>query len=146
MMIDRRTPSNPVLRVLVLTPLGPNGRGGIDRLMDSIAVEVRTNPINGLQLDFLTTRGKGAITAPLVFATTLLRLALVLWTGRFDVVHINLASYGSAFRKMILAHLCRSFDVPYVIHLHGAHFHKFWASSSPPLRKRIDAIFAISEG
>lgn len=135
------------LRVLVLTPFGPNGPGGIDRLWDKVYAELARHPVDGLSVRSLTTRGPYPgrtgtyLIGGLYFAVALCAATASLLFGRVDVVHINLASDGSTVRKLRLAALARFFGVPYVIHLHGAEFHQFWGRSSPRMARAIRHMF-----
>ena len=62
--------------------------------------------------------------------------------GKLDLVHINLASDGSTYRKLQIAALARRLGVPYVLHLHGADYAEFWTDDRPWLNRRIRAMFA----
>lgn len=130
------------LNVLVVTPLGPRGRGGIDRLMDAIGDELAASPVPDLECRFVTSRGDGALIAspPRMLGC----MAAMVWlraTGRLDVLHVNMASHGSTWRKMALIRLSRWLGVPYVVHLHGPEFHDYWRSRSPTARRRIADAF-----
>ena len=54
------------------------------------------------------------------------------------MVHINVASKGSVYRKALLAAVARQLGVPYVVHLHSGAFDKFWQSAGP----RLDGLIA----
>jgi glycosyltransferase involved in cell wall biosynthesis len=132
---------NTPLRVTVLTPLGEGGQGGIDRLMDSLRPELGGQAGGPVVADFVATRGFSLWVMPLAFVRALL---VVLWrglAGRHDVVHVNLASYGSTWRKLALVAVARMTRTPYMIHLHGGLFDKFAASRGPALRRAIRWMF-----
>jgi glycosyltransferase involved in cell wall biosynthesis len=128
------------LRVLVVTPLGQGGAGGIDRVVDQLrtADAEREN----LALDFATSRGTNVVASLYNLPLTALRIATGALSGRLDVVHLNLSSNASAYRKLMLGLVCRLFGVPYVIHLHGSRFHKLWAGLSRPSKGAVDSFFA----
>jgi glycosyltransferase involved in cell wall biosynthesis len=132
------------LRVLVVTPLGKGGMGGIDRIMDDIRPRVASPTTDGVVVDFIASRGQGSIAlAPLHMAATLARLgAARLGIGRVDVVHINLSSHGSALRKLAIAKAAHWLGLPYIIHLHGSGFRKYWDAAPAPLALRIRQMFA----
>ena len=115
------------LRIVVLTPLGKEGKGGIDRIMDSVRKRY-SGKFNGLvRIQFVTTRGKGSlIWMPLFFAFAVIMLLYLKLVGKVDLVHINLSSHGSVRRKTKLAIVCSSLNIPYVIHLHGSRFRQYW--------------------
>jgi glycosyltransferase involved in cell wall biosynthesis len=115
------------LHVLVATPAGGVGQGGIDRVMASLGEAVSGQRRSDLHLRFGATRGEGHIVFSLwhmlVFVVRMLVLRL---SGRLDLVHLNLASSGSTWRKLVLAAWARLLGVPYTLHLHGAEYHQFW--------------------
>lgn len=120
------------IRVLIATPLGEGGRGGIDRIMDELRAADARAPSGEVKMDFVVTRGQGSI---LLSPFHLLRAVAAL-AARPDVLHINLSSHGSTWRKIILARAARLFGVPYVIHLHGSRFRQFW-EGAPALPGRL---------
>jgi glycosyltransferase involved in cell wall biosynthesis len=132
------------IRVLAV---GPSAKGGIKRLLDAVRTELAEHPLADIRLLSLTTRADvpgrlgGAVAAPCIFATALVRAIALLASGRVDVVHVNLASYGSTYRKLVIAACAAMFGVPYVIHLHGGNFRNFWSSCGAWLARRIDAMF-----
>ena len=54
-----------------------------------------------------------------------------------DVLHLHMATVGSALRKVILSEAARWRGLPYVIHLHGATFDAFADSLTPIRRSRL---------
>jgi glycosyltransferase involved in cell wall biosynthesis len=126
--------------VLVATPLGRGGRGGIDRLMDGLRAALDPDVdgdghLGRWQVRFGTTRGQGSIwTSPVYLAAFLVRLAGRKALGRVDLVHINLSSDGSTRRKAIVGKVARVLGVPYVIHLHGSRFRTFYDGASPQVQ------------
>jgi glycosyltransferase involved in cell wall biosynthesis len=125
--------------ILVATPLGEGGNGGIDRLMDAVRTELADHVRDGVFVRFAVTRGQGSI----VFAPwALVRVLTIIATRRPDLVHINLSSFGSTYRKLAVAGCCRLFGVPYVLHLHGSIYRRFWDNSSPLLARAITTMFA----
>jgi glycosyltransferase involved in cell wall biosynthesis len=135
------------LRVLIATPFGARQRGGIDRLVDVIVDELRNDLDGGILVSRLVTRGTGNLAwAPFVFAGAVIRFCAAAWRGEADLLHINLAAGGSAYRKAFLARLARHFGVPYVVHLHGSRFDRFWPSLGAGLRRTFMPFFDDSEG
>jgi glycosyltransferase involved in cell wall biosynthesis len=129
-------------RVLVVTPLGEGGQGGIDRLMDEIRQFFAHNPTPNINVHFETTRGQGSILAsPFLVLKLLLRLSLKLMGKGPDVLHINLSSHGSTLRKLVIARMARFLNIPYIIHLHGSGFREYWNGASPFLSDKIKSMF-----
>jgi glycosyltransferase involved in cell wall biosynthesis len=132
-------PNTGRARVWVLTPRGLGGVGGVDRLMDSLRPLMAGR--DGLKVQFLTTRGDNRGLSPFVTLWALMRLATASMMGRCDLIHVNLGSDGSCYRKLALLAVPRLFNVPYVVHLHGSAFETFWSTASPPVRQTIDRLF-----
>ncbi len=109
------------LRVLCVTPSGPEGRGGIDRLFRYLR-EARVLTLErGLALRFFAARGAAERRVWFwLFPWRVLRFAAVLARWRPDVVHLNFATGGSLPRKLVLAWLAkRWFGRAVVIQFHG---------------------------
>lgn len=129
--------------VLVVTPLGQGGMGGIDRIMDDVRARTDDLALDGVTARFVASRGQGSIAlAPFHTAA----VAAVLLGARLglgpDVAHINLSSHGSALRKIAIAAAARTAGVPYVIHLHGSGFREYWNSAPTPVAKLVREMFA----
>jgi glycosyltransferase involved in cell wall biosynthesis len=133
------------LRVLVATPHGLGGRGGIDRMNDMAIEVISTSPELNVTAERLVTRGRGSlIFAPMVFALALTRLWLAARRGKVDVLHICLSLKGSAYRKALVARVARHCGVPYVVHLHGGGFEYFWLTAGARVRRAVDRLFLES--
>ncbi len=127
------------LHVIVATPCGECGPGGIDRLADAITSGLALRKDLNVQITRLRTRGSGSLLfCPFVLSWGLARLCAASWLGRASVVHINVASKGSVYRKALVAAVARLLGVPYVVHLHSGAFDEFWQSAGP----RLDALIA----
>lgn len=128
----------PLRRVLIVTPLGEGGAGGIDRMMDALRPRGGDFAAEGFALTFCASRGAGPLAlAPLHLARTLARVA----GPGADLVHINLSSHGSAWRKLGVAATARRFGRPYVVHLHGSRFAEYFDAAGPGLRALIVRLF-----
>jgi glycosyltransferase involved in cell wall biosynthesis len=128
------------LSVVVVTPLGEGGQGGIDRMMDAIRREFREHPRVNVDLQFVTSRGTNIYLSPLVLVWALLRIIWIhAWQG-IDVIHINLAANASAYRKFAVASIASALRIPYIIHLHSGEFGSFWESCNGLTRCRIEAL------
>ena len=129
----------PPLRVVVLTPRGRGGTGGVDRLMDSLRPRLGRHA--DMRVRFLTTRGRRRGLSPIVTLYALAWLGTACLLRRVDVVHVNLGADGGCYRKMALLALPRLFRTPYVLHLHASGFEIFWRSARTVARARIDGLF-----
>ena len=135
------------ITVLVATPLGKGGMGGIDRLMDQLRVRVDEAREDGVELRFGVTRGKGHIAlSPFYLVGFFL---LIFWqkiSGRIDLLHLNVASNGSFKRKSLIAGFARFLQIPYVVHLHGGLFREFYSNSSEGRQSDIRKLFERAAG
>lgn len=127
--------------VLVLTPLGRGGQGGIDRLMDEVRRRCEAAAPD-LEVRFLTTRGQGHILlSPFYCAAAALALVRYRLTRGRCLCHVNLASMGSTLRKLFLTRLATRLGHATVIHLHGALFHEYHRGVGAFQRAEIDRMF-----
>lgn len=134
------------LQVVVFTPLGAGGQGGVDRMMDELRGALRIERFANTKSNFITTRGPGSILfSPAFLALAIVRLLLLRLLGRVDVVHINLSAHGSTYRKLILARISRICRLPYTLHLHSGQFDHFWDSRKGILKNEIDRMFRKSQ-
>jgi glycosyltransferase involved in cell wall biosynthesis len=119
----------PPIRVLIATPLGIGGMGGIDRLTDVILAELERRPGLRVCARRLITRGPLLISSPLVFTRAIWQLWVAGRRGEVDLIHIHLSKQGSSVRKAVLARVARRLKIPYVVHPHadGRVFGRFWS-------------------
>jgi glycosyltransferase involved in cell wall biosynthesis len=137
----QRAPMTKVLNVLVATPVAATGQGGIDRVMATLKGELERDP-RGTAATFAATRGAGSLAlSPLHMARFVGKMLAMRARGQLDLVHINLASNGSTYRKLLIAATARALGVPYVLHLHGADYRTFWSDKRPWLSSRIREMF-----
>lgn len=133
------------LNVILATPYGEGGQGGIDRLADAITSAIAPRKDLNVRIRRLRTRGGGSLLfCPAIFLWGLATLCVASWLRRADVVHINVASNGSVYRKALLAALVRRLGIPYVVHLHSGAFDRFWQTAGPQLNRVIAALLRNS--
>lgn len=109
------------LRVLCVTPTGPDGRGGIDRLFRYLRGAAGAAFREDLNIDYFAARGPDSGAAwILAFPWRIVLFTATLARWRPDIVHLNFATGGSLVRKLVLARIARGlFGIPVVIHFHG---------------------------
>ena len=139
---DKST-DHDVLRVMVATPLGQFGRGGIDRLTDLIVESIEQRKDLDVEVERLVTRGEKRWW-PVVYVRALIKIGIAMVRRDVDLLHIQLAWGGSIYRKLMIAALARYFGVPYVVHLHGGRFGHSWESAGKYLVGKIDRLFMES--
>lgn len=136
---DEATAFRP-LRVIVLTP-GVGGLGGISRMMDNVGEELGTRRDAAVSASFVSTRGDISVLKPLIFLHAILRVTFACVARRCDVLHVNVASSGSTFRKLVLGTIADACRIPYILHLHGAEYREFWTSRGRLAGAVIDRFF-----
>lgn len=128
----------PTTNVLVATPLGLGGHGGIDRLMDAVRGEVKDGRIGDCRVRFGATRGAlGLALSPLYLTAFLCRMAALKAAGRVDLLHVNLSSHGSTTRKLLVCRVARMLAIPYVVHLHGSRYRAYFDRARPATQAAI---------
>jgi glycosyltransferase involved in cell wall biosynthesis len=119
----------------------PGGRGGINAVADYLVQGWRAGD-SGMQVRVVETRGPslGWTFAYLPFA--MLRLLVDGLLGRVALVHLNVASSGSTWRKLIMYGCARLVSVPVVVHLHGGGYRDFLAGLAGWQRGLVRRMFA----
>ncbi|PLP55793.1 glycosyltransferase family 1 protein [Mesorhizobium loti] len=127
---------NRKVHVLVATPEGVLGQGGIDRIMAALRKELERQERVDVDARFLPSRGSGPVALSFFYMSGFcLRMATARLAGRADVIHINVSDFGSTYRKVVIAKCARLLGIPYVLHLHGAQYPTFW-SDAPSFKNR----------
>lgn len=119
--ISRNSNANcaKVLRILVVTPVGLEGRGGIDRLNFYLSGWLKQNPAT-VEFTYLGSRGQWLGPFWLIhFFVALFKFTFLLTTRKFDVVHVHVSTDGSALRKVVFGRIARWLATPFLIHYHG---------------------------
>src|SRR5262245_50543000 len=84
--------SQKPLRMLIATPRGKEGEGGVDRLNDSIIQYVKQRPELNVRIAYLVTRGRlGLFVAQFIFGYALIRFVFLATFGCIDLLHIHLS-------------------------------------------------------
>lgn len=73
------------------------------------------------------------------------RIFLALLVGKVDIVHVHMAERGSTFRKGIVVHICKLFNIPVVIQLHAGPFMDWYLGISIRKQNFIKKIFKKSD-
>lgn len=121
----------------------PSAGGGMIEVQNALlrrAPELDTE----LKMQFLATSGRAG-NSQFIFFSGLARLIVFCFSKSIDLVHINMASRGSAIRKSIISKVLSFFGVPYILHVHSGEFSIFY-SQQPKIIKHIikNAIFSAS--
>lgn len=124
---------------------GLESAGGIGRVI-GYTLDVWKTDYPDMDVKLYDPRGAGSI---LFFPMHLFLSLLEIWrdarAGRLDLLHVNLASYGSTLRKVLIVALASALRVPVVLHLHGALFHVFYAKLPLPLKWIVRRMFAKAQ-
>lgn len=121
---------NKKVHVLIATPEGVLGQGGIDRIMAALRRELERQERVDIDARFLPSRGSGPVALSFFYMCGFcLRMMIARLGGHADVVHINVSDFGSTYRKLVIAKCAWLLGIPYVLHLHGAQYPTFWSES-----------------
>lgn len=92
----------------------------------------------GVEMNFLPTYIEASsIKKITLFAQAYKNIKKTIRTDKTDVVHIHMSYKGSFYRKYLIHKLCKKYDVPDVIHLHGSEFQKWYNESNSRTKKKI---------
>lgn len=127
--------------VCILCPGGLEHAGGIGRAMFYLIRQWSSDPA-ALPVQVIDTRGAGPlILAPLFLMLAVLRIVGLAATRRIALLHVNIASRGSAVRKFVIVLLCLVLRIRFVMHLHGAKFDQFYANLPWPAQNIVRWMF-----
>jgi glycosyltransferase involved in cell wall biosynthesis len=128
--------------IYMLSPGRGATAGGIGRFVADLATNLPAMDPS-LRLRLVDTRGSGSILmSPLYLACALASVANAKLRRRVSLLHLNLASNGSAARKVVVAAFACCLRIPFIIHLHGGGFDVFYRSMPGAVRAVIRWMFA----
>lgn len=125
----------PPCREVIMVGTSLDVRGGI-------AAVVRGYRNGGLfdrfRITYITTHREGSAAGKIFAALgAYARLCSALATGSAPLIHIHLASRASFWRKSVVCALAALWRRPYVLHLHGGDFSKFYDEECGGFAKAI---------
>lgn len=118
---------------------GLREKGGVVSVINGIVDSKLSFKYNLRNIE--TTKSKGKMLSFLKSIINFIRMKRIY---DIKIVHIHMASYGSFYRKSIMAILASMFKIPIVIHVHGACFNIFYNSLNKCLKKYCNYIFKLS--
>jgi glycosyltransferase involved in cell wall biosynthesis len=126
------TPTPPL--VLVVGP-APGQSGGISSVMSYLESEFDREKFEVRFLDTLKSGRWSTVcrTVGAVFEAKVTRRSLI--------VHLNVSTRGSTYRKWIMSRICAFFRVPYLVHLHGSKYRTFYAGASRVVQVAVISLF-----
>ncbi|KEZ52197.1 glycosyltransferase family 4 protein [Metabacillus indicus] len=74
------------------------------------------------------------------FLSGLVQLCFRLMFRKIDIVHIHMSYKGSFYRKSVIILLCKLFNKPVIVHVHGSTFKDFYNNLNPSLKKYVKFI------
>lgn len=118
-------------RVYIISPGGTLARGGMGRMVAHLTNRLISD--RALAITTLDTYGRrvnhahAMVAMPFHFFWAAARLLLACLTRRIALAHVQMAAYGSVYRKSVLMLICRAFRVPVILHIHGGDLDRFCA-------------------
>lgn len=116
--------------------IGPHGKGGMTSVINNI---FKSNLNNKYKLLMLITQYDHL--NPIQTIKTYIKLKKLLAKKEVDLVHIHMASNGSYFRKVFFIKLCDRYNVPIIIHVHGAYFKEFYEELNTNEKEKMKVNF-----
>jgi glycosyltransferase involved in cell wall biosynthesis len=116
-------------RVYIIAPGGALARGGMgrmaahltDRLAADRALAIATIDTYGRRVN----EAKAQYLMPFFFFRAVMQLFVACAARRIALAHVQMAAYGSVYRKSVMMLICRVFRVPVVLHIHGGDLDRF---------------------
>lgn len=125
----------PYSTVVVVGP-SPGQAGGISSVMSYLEAETKDD--ESLRVVFLNTLRNERWSFPAFFRVVCQAAWIIMRSkaaARGLVFHLNVSTGGSTLRKWFISALCRATATPYVVHLHGSKYKRFYSESSPAVRR-----------
>src|ERR1700675_2148432 len=116
-------------KVYIVAPGGPLARGGMGGMVAHLTDRLAADPT--FPLAPIDTYGrhlneaKAHFAMPFHFLVAVGQLFLACAMGRVALAHVQMAAYGSVYRKSVMVLLCRVFRVPVILHIHGGDLDRF---------------------
>ncbi len=137
-------------RIYIIAPGGALARGGMGRMVAHLTDRLAAD--RTLAVATIDTYGRRVNEAraqyfmPFHFLRAVLRLFVACATRRIALAHVQMAAYGSVYRKSVVMLICRIFRVPVILHIHGGDLDRFCAElDAPRLRALRWVVAAVSE-
>jgi glycosyltransferase involved in cell wall biosynthesis len=120
-------PRNKPYILMVVPNLPEQGGGGVVQVIGYLR-DAWGEMDDAPAMRLLVSRGRGSIwLAPFYLLRALAIVAVESGRGRVALVHVNVASKGSTWRKLTIVAAAALFGVPIVLHLHGGGYRLFVA-------------------
>ncbi|MEW8137641.1 MAG: glycosyltransferase family 4 protein [Candidatus Thiodiazotropha endolucinida] len=144
----KRSNSSTYRKKIVI--LGPAARGGMKAVIDAYTKSGFYSIDHSI---FVAAHREGGLLLRFWIAVkAFVYMFWLLLTQRVELAHLHMATKGSFWRKSLFVIICRLFDVPTVIHLHGGRFAVFYEGSAKWIRclirhafDRASAIVVLSQ-
>jgi glycosyltransferase involved in cell wall biosynthesis len=134
----------PVKVAIVLSD-GLSAQGGIGRVMTYLVREIEAHVpdirITVYPARFTDNRYFKHLTVPFALIAFVIGCAV----RRIEVAHINVAPFGSTWRKMLYELTARALGMRVVLHLHGSGYDVFYNGLIPERQKHVRAFFARAD-
>ncbi|MCB1884523.1 MAG: glycosyltransferase family 4 protein [Geminicoccaceae bacterium] len=132
-------------RIYLVTPGGARGRGGIGRMVAYLAGAWKEDE-RAADLVIVDSYGPDRKTLmPIYFLAACLRITASAALGRIDLLHVNMSERASVWRKGLVVWLGTLFNVPVLLHWHGADFIDYYHGLGPVRRRLLRATLHRAE-
>lgn len=137
------------MKILVLGPSPKKSKGGMATVIQEIKEDIDLN--KKFDINILDSYIDGNIVIRLLFSIYAYLKFLLFYT-KYDLYHIHMASYGSAFRKAKYINFLKKRSKKVIVHIHGAAFLVFFEGLKESKKQYIvdtlnlaDMVIALSD-
>lgn len=137
------------MKILVIGPSPNNSKGGMATVIQEIKDDIKLS--QKFDIDIFDSYIDGNIVSRLLFSIYAYA-KFVMCYREYDLYHIHMASYGSAFRKAQYINFLKKRNKKVIVHIHGAAFLVFFESLKQKKKQYIvnslnlvDMVIALSD-
>jgi len=137
------------MKVLLIGPSPKKSKGGMATVIQEIKDDIELN--KKFDIDVLDSYIDGNIVIRLLFSIYAY-MKFILFYTKYDLYHIHMASYGSAFRKAKYISFLKKHNKKVIVHIHGAAFLVFFEGLKQSKKQYIvnklnlaDMVIALSD-
>ena len=122
----------------------PTVKGGITSVISQLLAHNWN--ADGIEMKFIPTYVEtNSVKKIFFFAKALTRIEKEFRTNKPDVVHMHMSYKGSFTRKYLLHRLCKKYNIPDIIHLHGSEFKKWYDEVDEKKKREIRTLLRESK-
>lgn len=137
-------------RIVIVTPGGTQARSGMARMAGYFTRRLTVE--SEFHFQVLDTYGPrlntaaGKVLMPFHFAHAIGRLCLACLLQKVSLAHVNMAAYGSVYRKLAILWVCHRAGVPTLLHMHAGNLDQFCSGLGQSGLDRVRRLVSLASG